>query len=73
MKSYYENKIQKTLTFNINKTFIYLKFYMYKKGGGVDVPLFETKSKTCMISAHIRVTALKFGKAVALVENNMEL
>ena len=71
MKSYYENKIQKTLTFNINKTFIYLKFY--KKGGGVDVPLFETKSKTCMISAHIRVTALKFGKAVALVENNMEL
>ena len=35
--------------------------------------LFETKSKTCIISAHKRVTALKFGTAVAFVENKMEL
>ena len=38
-----------------------------------DVPLFETKSETCMISARKRVTALKFGTAVAVLENNMEL
>ena len=37
------------------------------------MPLLETKSKTCMISAHKRVTVLKFGTAVAFVENNMEL
>ena len=37
------------------------------------MPLFETKSKMRMISTHKRVTALKFGTAVALVENNMEL
>ena len=41
--------------------------------GEADVPLFETKRKTRMISAHKRVTALKFGTAVAFVENNMEL
>ena len=44
-----------------------------KKGGGANVPLFEPKSKTRMILAHKRVKALKFGKAVANVENNMEL
>ena len=38
-----------------------------------DVPLFETQSKICMLSAHKRVTALKFSTAVAFVENNMEL
>ena len=37
------------------------------------MPLFETKSKTCMISAHKRVIALKFCTAVAFVVNNMEL
>ena len=37
------------------------------------MPLFETKSETCMISVHKRVTALNFGTAVAFVENNMEL
>ena len=41
--------------------------------GRADVPLFETKSKTRMISANKRVTALKFGTAVAIVENNMKL
>ena len=41
--------------------------------GEADVPLFETKSKTRMISVHKRVTALKLGTAVAFVENNMEL
>ena len=44
-----------------------------KKGGGANLPLFEPKSKTRMILAHKRVKALKFGKAVAYVENNMEL
>ena len=44
-----------------------------KKRGGANVPLFEPKSKTRMILAHKRVKALKFGKAVAYVENNMEL
>ena len=43
------------------------------KGGEADVPLFETESKTCMISAHKRVISLKFGTAVAFVKNNMEL
>ena len=37
------------------------------------MPFFETKSKKHMISAHKRVTTLKFGTAVAFVENNMEL
>ena len=37
------------------------------------MPLFETKSKMRMISAHKRVTALKFGTAVSFVKNNMEL
>ena len=57
-----------------NKTIIY-KLIVTKllKGGSADVPLYATKSKTCMISAHKRVTALKFGTAVAYVENNMEL
>ena len=32
--------------------------------GEADMPLFETKSKTCMTSAHKRVTALKFDTAV---------
>jgi hypothetical protein len=41
--------------------------------GGADVPLFETRIKTCMISVQIRLTALKFGIAVAFVKNNMEL
>ena len=41
--------------------------------GRADVPLFKTKNKTRMISAHIRVTALELGTAVAFVENNMEL
>ena len=39
--------------------------YNIQKGGGAVVPLFETKSKMHMISAHKRVTALKFGTAVA--------
>ena len=43
------------------------------KMGEADVLLFVTKSKTRMISAHKRVTALKFETAVSLVENNMEL
>ena len=37
------------------------------------MPLFETKSNTCMISAHKRVITLKFCTAVAFVENKMEL
>ena len=41
--------------------------------GEADVPLFEAKSKTCMISDHKRVITLKLGTAVAFVENNMEL
>ncbi len=41
--------------------------------GGADVPLFETRIKTCMILVQIIVTALKFGIAVGFVKNNMEL
>ncbi len=37
------------------------------------MPLIETRIKTCMISVQIRVTALKFGIAVAFVKNNREL
>ena len=43
------------------------------KRGGEDMPLFETKSKMRMISAHKIVTAIKFGTAIAFVENKMEL
>ena len=44
-----------------------------KGGGGADVLLFETISKMRMISAHKRVSALKFGTAVSLEVNVMEL
>ena len=41
--------------------------------GEADVPIFETQSKTYMISANKIVITLKFGTAVTFVENNMEL
>ena len=37
-------------------------------GGGADVTLFETKSKTRIISAYKSVTALKFETAVAFLK-----
>ena len=42
------------------------------KGGG-ECATFWNQKLTCMISAHKRVITLKFGTAVAFLENNMEL
>ena len=62
-----------TLVIDPLKWPFWFKYYVFQRwGGGGDVPLFETKSKTSMISAHKRVKALKFGRAVVLVKNNME-
>ena len=62
-----------TLVIDPLKWPFWFKYYVFQRcGGGADVPLFQTKSKTRMISAHKRVKALKFGTAVVLVKNNME-
>ena len=41
--------------------------------GEADVPLFEAKSKTCMISDHKRVITLKLGTAVAYFSPQKQL
>ena len=58
--------------YNVLK-FFYINFINFAKRWGVEVTLFETKSKNRKILTHKRVTALKFGTAVVFMEKNMEL